>query len=383
MKAKIILGDVRTALRKIEEASVQTVITSPPYWGLRDYGEDGQIGLEQSPDEYVQQMVEVFREVWRVLRDDGTVWLNIGDSYSSVHTGGHKSAKSTVGANHDGAQEIRQSKAQPKTYGLKNKELVGIPWRLAFALQDAGWYLRQDIIWHKPNPMPESVQDRCTKSHEYVFLLTKSPKYFFDNEAIKEPVKQDWGTRDRTNGKYHNEGTGLTPHSGLTKSYEFRNKRSVWSVTTKPFKGAHFAVMPEALVEPCLLAGVPQGGCCSICRTPYVRDIKKGERKNTEVREDTLNVIPGRDKPSRLQSKAMESVPKEFLGWVQNCKCENSEPARPLALDPFTGSGTVAVVALRNGCDFVGTELNREYVKIAEKRIIDSAPLFNEVEIEG
>jgi DNA modification methylase len=380
MKAKIILGDVRTSLQKIEEKSVQTCVTSPPYWGLRDYGNDGQIGIEQTPDEYVAQMVAVFREVWRVLRDDGTVWLNLGDSYASVHTGGHKSAKSSVGANHDGAQEIRQPKASPKSYGLKDKDLVGIPWRVALALQADGWYLRQDIIWSKPNPMPESVRDRCTKSHEYVFLLTKSPKYFYDNEAIKEPA-QDWGTRDRTNGKYHNEGSGLTPHTGLTKSYETKNKRSVWSINTKPFKGAHFAVMPEALVEPCILAGVPQGGCCSVCRAPYIRDIEYGTRTNSEVRIDTLNVIPGRDKPSRLQSKAMETLPRKLLGWIQDCECLESEPIPSLALDPFTGSGTVAVVALRNNCNFIGTELNPAYAEIAKNRILDSNPMFNEVEI--
>jgi DNA modification methylase len=312
MKAQIILGDVRTSLRKIAEESVQTCITSPPYWGLRDYGEGAQIGLEQTPDEYVAEMVNVFREVWRVLRNDGTVWLNIGDSYASARDS--KAVPDSL-RNGDGTAVGKAANRNPanlKSAGLKHKDLVGIPWRVAFALQADGWYLRQDIIWHKPNPMPESVTDRCTKSHEYIFLLTKSAKYFYDNEAIKEPVKQDWGTRDRTNGKYHNEGSGLTPHSGLTKSYETRNKRSVWSVTTKPFKGAHFAVMPENLVVPCILAATKVG--------------------------DTV-------------------------------------------LDPFTGSGTTGVIALQHGRKFIGVELNPEYIKLAEKRIIDSNPMFNEVEI--
>lgn len=258
-QARILIGDNRATLQTLETGSVQTCITSPPYWGLRDYGEDEQLGMEQTPAEFVENLCQVFDAVWRVLADDGTLWLNIGDSYTSVHTGGQKSAKSTVGANHDGAQEIRQNKSNPKTYGLKDKELVGVPWRVAFALQERGWYLRQDIIWAKPNPMPESVTDRCTKSHEFLFLLTKQPKYFYDHEAIKEPVVQEWGTRDRSGGKYHNEGSGLTPHTGLEKNYTTRNKRDVWTVTTSRFKGAHFATYPPELIEPCVLAGSREG----------------------------------------------------------------------------------------------------------------------------
>ena len=221
MKAQIILGDVRTSLQRIDEKSVQTCITSPPYWGLRDYGEDNQIGLEQTPDEYVAQMVAVFREVWRVLRDDGTVWLNIGDSYAG------------------GGMKIPE--------GLKQKDLVGIPWRVALALQADGWYLRQDIIWHKPNPMPESVADRCTKSHEYVFLLTKSSKYFFDNEAIKEDGVIPAGTKGAKGSVERQNEKGVNARPPEYKIYDGkRNKRSVWTINTKPFKGAHFDVMPEA-----------------------------------------------------------------------------------------------------------------------------------------
>ena len=197
--------------------------------------------------------MKVFREVRRVLRDDGTVWLNLGDSYSS---GGRTT---TTNQSLRGDKDYGVTRPKPSK-GIKPKDLIGIPWRVALALQQDGWYLRQDIIWHKPNPMPESVKDRCTKAHEYIFLLSKNVKYYFDNEAIKEPVKKDWGTRDRTKGKYHNEGTGLQPHSGLTKSYDKKNKRSVWTVTTKPFKGAHFATFPMDLIEPCVLAGCPEGG---------------------------------------------------------------------------------------------------------------------------
>jgi DNA modification methylase len=247
---KIEFGDCRETMKRwIEEGvKVQTCITSPPYFGLRDYGHEGQIGLESEVGDYVRNLVDVFALVRSLLCEDGTLWLNLGDSYSGSGKG---PSKSLNGEQHH--LEGKHSKIVPD--GLKAKDLIGIPWRVAFALQADGWYLRQDIIWHKPNPMPESVRDRCTKNHEYIFLLTKKAKYYFDNEAIKEPVKEDWGTRDRSDGKYHNEGSGLQPHSGLEKSYEMANKRSVWTVTTKPFHGAHFAVFPPELIEPCVLAG--------------------------------------------------------------------------------------------------------------------------------
>ena len=251
---KILVGDCRQTLKQLEDQSVQTCITSPPYFGLRDYGHDGQIGLEQTPQDFVDQLVSVFREVKRVLRDDGTLWLNIGDSYS----GSGKGPAGNLGKTYNERNmEHIHSKIIP--HGLKPKDLIGIPWMVAFALRADGWYLRQDIIWHKPNPMPESVEDRCTKSHEYIFLMSKSSKYYYDHKAIKEPCKDDWGTRDRTNGKYHNEGTGLQPHSGLEKSYTMANKRSVWSVNTRPYKGAHFATFPEELIQPCILAGSKAG----------------------------------------------------------------------------------------------------------------------------
>jgi DNA modification methylase len=266
---KIEFGDCRDTMRRWKEQGikVQTCVTSPPYYGLRDYGHDGQIGLEETPEEYIAAMVEVFRCVWDVLEDDGTLWLNIGDSYYNYRPGkGQALVKQTVANNNQDLPQICARRGN-KMDGLKEKDLIGIPWMLAFALRADGWYLRQDIIWHKPNPMPESVQDRCTKAHEYIFLMSKSQKYYYDHEAIKDPVKQDWGTRDRTDGKYHNEGSGLQPHSGLEKSYEMANKRSVWTVTTKPYAGAHFAVFPSDLIEPCILAGAPVGG---IVLDPFV-----------------------------------------------------------------------------------------------------------------
>jgi len=258
---KIIQGDCRRALKRLPEKHFYCCVTSPPYFGLRDYGNAAQIGLEQTPQEYVKQLVEVFREVRRVLRDDGTLWLNLGDSYAGSGKGRNADGTHSKGGKQDtnvGSNEGRLVKTS--TQGLKAKDLIGIPWRVAFALQEDGWYLRQDIIWHKPNPMPESVIDRCTKAHEYIFLLAKSPRYYFDQQAIKEPVKADWGTRDRTNGKYHKEGSGLTPHSGLSANYTTANKRSVWVVPPKPFKGAHFATFPPELIKPCVLAGAPQDG---------------------------------------------------------------------------------------------------------------------------
>ena len=244
MKDTILFGDCRETLKQFDEKA-RVCVTSPPYYGLRDYGgENNQIGMEQTPEDYVDEMVKVFRLVRDNLTDDGTLWLNIGDSYYNYRSDGNYPKQTVSKTRQDLPTKtpVRGNKLE----GYKSKDLIGIPWLLAFALRKDGWYLRQDIIWHKPNPMPESVKDRCTKAHEYIFLLSKNKNYYYNNEAIKEPVKQDWGTRDRTNGKYHNEGTGLQPHSGLTKSYTKKNKRSVWSVTKKPYKGAHFATCIKA-----------------------------------------------------------------------------------------------------------------------------------------
>jgi len=302
----LLTGDCREMLRTLEAGSVRTCITSPPYFGLRDYGHDGQIGLEQTPDDYVNELVEVFREVRRVLSDDGTLWLNLGDSYA----GGGGGNYNKTGVSQAGGQHITNVRNRPEwleNAGVKPKDLMGIPWRVAFALQADGWYLRSDIIWHKPNPMPESVTDRPTKSHEYLFLLTKSPRYYYDHVAVREPsVTGSWDAMPPIGGAKHVEGNENNTYSGNTPASDgLRNKRDVWTISTKPFKGAHFAVMPEALVEPCVLAGSAEG--------------------------DTI-------------------------------------------LDPFTGSGTVGVVALKHRRNFVGTELNPEYVEIAEQRLNDVEP---------
>lgn len=328
-KATILIGDVRERLAELPDQSVQCVVTSPPYWGLRDYGNDGQIGLEQTPNEYVDEMVKVFAEVRRVLKDDGVLWLNLGDSYGNPSAGRNDGNHRADGRPGGMSFKAVGTKKHVGNF-VKPKDLVGIPWRVAFALQADGWYLRQDIIWHKPNPMPESVNDRCTKAHEYVFMLTKSPKYYFDANAIAEEAKTKpgatWQERKKAGavagnvipGDGYRNGTQRVVHgkgvtSNLTRQDGKRNRRSVWTVTTKPFRGAHFAVMPEALCEPPILA---------------------------------------------------TSRPDD------------------LVLDPFTGSGTVAVVALRHGRNFVGVELNPEYAKIAEDRISNDQPMMNQVEIE-
>lgn len=292
-------GDALTVLKTLPGQSVHCCVTSPPYWGLRDYGVEGQLGLEKSPEEYVSKMVEVFREVRRILRDDGTLWLNLGDSYARGR-GGDGLQTANIGSH-------LANRPANIPAGLKPKDLVGIPWRVAFALQQDGWYLRQDIIWHKPNPMPESVRDRCTKSHEYIFLLAKSQKYYFESKAIHEETgktytrKASGYTIKETQGCYDGRrGLGFATRDIVTSG---RNKRSVWTVTTKPFKGAHFATFPPDLIEPCILAGSPVGG---------------------------------------------------------------------IILDPFFGAGTVGLVALKHNRQFIGIELNPDYIAIAKKRIYET-----------
>ena len=300
----ILTGDALEQLRKLPDESVQVCITSPPYYRLRMYGGGGglEIGLENTPDEYITSLVNVFREVRRVLRNDGTLWLNIGDSYVAGTTGNSVSTKSST-LQGGKATQIEAAKRLSKLNlnGLKPKDMIGIPWMLAFALRADGWYLRQDIIWAKRNCMPESVKDRCTKSHEYMFLLSKSAKYYFDYKSIQEPtVTFDSHVRDRDNTKLNNT-PGRTRMAGLKiNQYTRRNKRDVWHVATVAFKGAHFATFPETLVEPCILAGSKRGD---------------------------------------------------------------------VVLDPFSGAGTTGVVAKKQGREYIGIELNPEYVKLSEDRI--------------
>jgi DNA modification methylase len=313
---RLLTGDVRDRLAELPAQSVQTCVTSPPFWGLRDYGHTDQIGLEATPDAYVAQLVAVFREVRRVLRDDGTVWLNLGDSYAGGGGGGGR-GKESEATSLEWFRESRISGAPSGSRpipagGMKPKDLVGIPWRVAFALQADGWYLRSDIIWSKPNPMPESVTDRPTKAHEYLFLLTKQERYFYDAAAIQERCAPLQGSTYAQPDKAARAGI-TTNGMGLStlreRADEQRNKRSVWHVATQPYPEAHFATFPEALIEPCILAGSRVG--------------------------DTV-------------------------------------------LDPFCGSGTTGVVAVRHQRHFIGCELNPAYVELARKRIGSVAPLFAE-----
>ena len=326
---RIEFGDCRETMRRwaAQGVKAQTCVTSPPYFGLRDYGHEGQIGLEQTPEQYIAAMVEVFRCVRDVLADDGTLWLNIGDSYAS---GGRAYRAPDAKDCKNGRVTGSFRPADPE--GIKPKDLIGIPWMLAFALRADGWYLRQDIIWHKPNPMPESVRDRCTKAHEYVFLLSKGPRYFYDGDAIRTPLAESSISRlsqpnldaqagsarvpGKTNGNMkavrfggnkHGDDTSEQSRAKSGNAWEpgakGANKRSVWTVATKPYKGAHFAVFPPALVEPCILAGSRPGD---------------------------------------------------------------------VVLDPFMGSGTTAAVAIQRGRQFIGCELNPEYGALQQARI-DSA----------
>jgi len=314
VKIDIYAGDCLDSLKQLEDQSINTCITSPPYWGLRDYnGEEKQLGLEDTPEEFVDNLVKVFREVKRVLRDDGTVWLNLGDSYNAGRNGGHAG-----GSKQNHKKYLQRSGAN--VVALKPKDLIGIPWRVALALQQDGWYLRQDIIWHKPNPMPESVRDRCTKAHEYIFLFSKSKKYYFDNEAIKEEsvTVNSKGERGKPNsaknvGKSVESIDGFDVRGGFKNmgAYEKRNKRSVWTVNTKPFKEAHFATFPPDLIKPCVLAGCPEKMCVD-CGKPYIRQARVEKNLTAaEVKKIKEDIV----KTNKIK-KPYAIVEKEFRNQV-------------------------------------------------------------------
>lgn len=318
-RTTILVGDAVERLRDLPDGSARACVTSPPYYGLRDYGAPGQIGLEPRPEDYVARLVEVFREVRRVLSDDGTLWLNLGDCYAATGKSGGGSQGERW--ERSGADFVgpRGGKWRPAPPGLKPKDLVGIPWTVAFALRAEGWYLRSDIIWAKPNPMPESVEDRPTKSHEYLFLLAKSERYYFDSEAVRLPVSRN---RKKGGGPSfpmlgdHVRASGSRGKQArrIYDTAKGANVRSVWTVRTRPFSGAHFATFPPALIERCVLAGCPRGGT---------------------------------------------------------------------VLDPFGGAGTTALVANRLGRDAVLVEINPSYAEIARTRVATDSPLFSTVEFQG
>ena len=446
----ILQGDAIEVMRGMEPESVHCVVTSPPYWGLRNYGVDGAYGLEPTLNEYLERMVEAFREVRRVLRKDGQLWLNLGDAYAGSGKGMNADGTHSVGAKQEtnigSLTAPVKSKRMPRGEGrwgggdsyvpeLKPKDLVGLPWRVAFALQADGWWLRSEIVWHKPNPMPESVRDRPTRAHEYVFLLTKSARYFYDADAIREQYAEASASdvRDNTNGHRRDRDYPGANSNGGTNLGGNRaggaNKRTVWSIATQGFPGAHFATFPEKLVEPCILAGTSERGVCGVTGDPWERVV---ERESIELRPNSDSIrghSPSSNNDSRIgqPQRGARATRVDTIGWQPTCgapwqrvveqtghvsqrepahvpgntptktdstgwapttratdiwqpTCDHdAEPVPATVLDPFCGSGTTGVVALRHGRSFVGIELNPEYIDLARKRIIDDAPLLNSV----
>ena len=431
----------------VPDGYVQCVVTSPPYWGLRDYGTvaqvwggvegcehvwgeplrahhpgqvpdskwpknpdlqkgqtqatgsccqtcgawKGHLGNEPTPEQYVANLVEVFREVRRVLREDGTVWLNLGDSYARAGGTDRKPSTTAQAGNTKRSIEIAGDRTETLPPGLKPKDLVGIPWRVAFALQADGWYLRSDIIWAKPNPMPESVTDRPTRSHEYVFLLTKRATYYYDAEAVKEASTGQGGAAAnfaRATKRALVPGQAVTDHR-LDRKPTFdtggRNRRSVWMITPKPYRGAHFATFPPQLVEPCVKAGSPEGGSCAACGTPLKRVIEKGpERREQQIAcggdaEGDYDGVAQKDyetagaqDPSAVKARILAGmVERRTVGWTRTCGCDPAgEVAQAVVLDPFCGSGTVGMVCAREGRFFIGCDLKAEYLAMARDRIL-------------
>jgi DNA modification methylase len=374
-------GDALAVLRALPAGSVHTCITSPPYWNLRDYSAEGQIGMEATPAEYVATIVAVFDQVCRVLRDDGTLWLNLGDSYASdTKWGGSTAGKHAKGLH--GCDFIGRNRTQT---GLVGKNLVGIPWRVAFALQDAGWILRSDIVWSKPNPMPESVRDRPTRSHEYIFLLSKGPRYFFDQEAVREPGRE-WagqaGTFARSNGKAAALEVPGQSHASHRAERDDRvaagrNIRSVWEIATEPYPEAHFATFPTKLVEPCLLSGTSARGCCPACGAPWVRVVERGERTALveRGRHDYHLAKDGQPEYVKASNYARTGVMPgqgyEYTttGWRAGCACDAGDPTPAVVLDPFAGAATTGVVARKHGRHFIGVDLSESYLAMARERL--------------
>lgn len=380
---RIYCGDARELAEAVPDNSINCIVTSPPYWGLRDYGVPGQVGLEETPELYVENMVDMFRELRRGLRDDGTLWLNLGDSYIANRPGGQPVPTNTRNKHgHYGKMTIPS--------GLKPKDLAGIPWRVALALQADGWYLRSDIIWSKKNCMPESCTDRPTKSHEYIFLLTKSATYWYDAEAVKEPVNpQSVARMNRGNSDHHKNVNGAPGQVPFTMNQprlnvkdggvpvpelSGRNKRTVWEVSTTPFPGAHFAVFPPKLIEPCILAGCPETVCAE-CGAPWVRVVKS---KPSDSHQDGNHWQEGRFStnhhgPSRPGS--FSGGHTQTLGFEPTCTC-NAATVPGVVLDPFMGSGTTASVAKKFKRNWLGFELNESYIELAEKRIAETQPML-------
>ena len=369
-------GDALELAQQLPDQSINCIVTSPPYWGLRDYGNDGQLGLEKTPEEYTEKMVALFRELRRALCDDGTLWLNLGDSYNS-------DASNQKGDRYGGWEAGMGRRNKSKHSGLKPKDLVGIPWRVAFALQADGWYLRSDIIWSKPNPMPESVTDRPTKAHEYLFLMSKSQQYFYDKDAVREAHSRDW-SGGKSGGSLGPQGSkkiqpreGDPNYRGGHSQWERdaypepnpagRNRRSVWTISTKPYPGAHFATFPPDLIKPCIMAGTSEKGRCSSCGEQWERVADRTVSKSMQTGNAWQE---GREKahhhgPSRPGS--FHGAQSATIGWRCGCECD-ADPESSIVLDPFLGSGTTGMVCQDLGRKWIGFELNEDYAPLIEQR---------------
>lgn len=364
---EVVNGDALDTLKKLRDGCVHMCVTSPPYYGLRDYGVEGQVGVEGSPEEYITRLVTIFREIKRVLRDDGTLWVNIGDSYASTggaarggHDGGFLAGRVDAG--------VRCRTRIAGMSGLKPKDMIGIPWMLAFALRADGWYLRNDIIWHKPNAMPSSVTDRLTNAHEHVLLLSKSGRYFYDHVAIQE---------DAVSGANGSKFTGKTAVNGGPqlgqgpRNYDSpkRNRRDVWTIASQPFKEAHFAVFPPALVEPCIMAGTSEHGVCATCGAPYKRIVEHTAMVvEPSARREEAHAAGAGGGRTVISGTMVSPATTTTRGFGATCLC-GAVPVPAIVVDPFCGSGTTGVVSTTHGRCFIGIDLNGEYCAMARRRI--------------
>jgi len=405
----IICGDALTELRKLPDESVNCCVTSPPYWGIRDFGMPNQLGRECTLEEYVVKMVEVFREVKRVLRDDGTLWLNLGDSYVAQPTGSLGNSSFADRPSKIACfTEKKQSKTNKKDFGnLKVKDLIGIAWQVAFALRADGWWLRQGIIWNKPNPMPESVRDRFTQAHEFIFILTKSARYFFDTNAVKVPGsmasiqrlsqssfdKQKGGPKDPLAGnrscrkalenlkrKADKQRGHSRRHAGFNDRWDAMEKadqcsmmvnlRSVWTIATKPFPDSHFATFPPEIPERCIKAGTSQKGRCPECGSLWKRvtDISYRQHRKAGKWCDRGHDERGLNRSKSQYKYGSATKNATTTGWLPTCT-HGRDPVPCVVLDPFFGAGTTGLVAMRLGREFIGIELNPAYCEMARQQI--------------
>jgi DNA modification methylase len=364
LRNRVHIGDALHVLRALPSESIHCCVTSPPYWGLRDYEAPGQIGIEESPDDFVARVVEVFGEVRRVLHPTGTLWLVIGDTYAADRP---MQVPSTKGGKKIGsAQGTSGSMKVPE--GLKPKDLIGIPWRVAFALQAAGWWLRTEIVWSKPNGLPDAVKDRPTRSHEYVFLMSKQASYFYDVDAIREPTAAQ--------GKAANKAAGERSNAVV----DGRNARTVWNIAVTPFAGDHVAVFPPALPDRCIRAGTSEAGCCPSCGAPWQRVVELGQLLPAGKRSGKLHGASYTDRYKRDRGRGAARdagtgygrYERHQRGFAPTCDCDAGDPVPCLVLDPFAGSGTTLAVAKGLGRDYVGVELNPKYRKMIDGRIKDA-----------